>query len=203
MRYPKLRELKEAITALFKGPYTSKFPFGPVKVAERFRGKPVPSENCIGCKACAEVCPMRAIEVKDVLGKETASRQMIWHLDECHYCGQCQLYCTTHDDLPPGVRLTGEFDLASFDRPSMVSKTERQALALCEMCREAVATHAHLKWAFKKLGPLAFSNPTLFISALKGAGLADEAAGIPTDPVRADRIKVLCAKCRRKTTQQK
>lgn len=37
MRYPKLRELKEALKALIKGPYTSKFPFKPHVPFERFR----------------------------------------------------------------------------------------------------------------------------------------------------------------------
>ena len=40
MRLPKIRELKEAITALIKGPCTSKFPYAPHEPAKRVRGKP-------------------------------------------------------------------------------------------------------------------------------------------------------------------
>lgn len=203
MHYPKLRELKEAITALFKGPYTSKYPFKPITPAKRFRGRPVPSEGCIGCKACAEVCPMRAIEPKDTVAAGKAVRVMVWHLDECHYCGQCEALCTTREDTPAGVKLTGEFDLAGFDRAKLVSKTAEQPLALCEICRETVTTHAHLRWVLDRLGPLAFSNQTVMISALQGVGLADEAVADPQDLARADRVKVLCAKCRRKMTQEK
>ncbi|MBL7108395.1 MAG: 4Fe-4S ferredoxin, partial [Candidatus Cloacimonetes bacterium] len=42
MIYPKLRELKEALTSLFTKPYTRKFPFTkePYKPADEFKGKP-------------------------------------------------------------------------------------------------------------------------------------------------------------------
>ena len=64
MRKPKLRELKEAITAVVKGPYTSTFPFTPLEPAEAFRGQPeYHEEDCIGCGACAEVCPARTIDI--------------------------------------------------------------------------------------------------------------------------------------------
>ena len=58
MRYPKLRELREAIKALIKGPYTSRFPFKPHTPFERFRGRPyLHEEDCTGCTACVQVCP--------------------------------------------------------------------------------------------------------------------------------------------------
>ena len=66
MKYPKLRELVEAIKALIMGPYTSKFPFKPHQPFERFRGKPTPDDEwCIGCDACFSVCPASAIEIVD------------------------------------------------------------------------------------------------------------------------------------------
>ena len=133
MRYPKLRELKEAVTALFKGPYTSKYPAQPFTPAKRFRGKPVPSQNGVGCKACAEVCPARAIEVRDTIVKGKATREMILHLDECHFCGQCELNCTTRLEDPPGVKLNTEFELAGFSRNEMVTKTGGSALVRCEV----------------------------------------------------------------------
>ena len=205
MRYPKLRELKEAITALIKGPYTSKFPFEPHTPAKRFRGKPEYSnKGCIACGACALVCPARAIETRDVVTKDKATRKMILHLDECHYCGQCSALCTTRDDNPPGIKHTTEFDLAGFNRALMVSATDEKELALCDICGDPITAKAHLEWTARKLGPLAFSNPTLFISSLKAMGFAQEVFQAARDYVlRSDRIKVLCAKCRRKATIEK
>ena len=202
MRLPKVRELIEAITALIKGPYTSKFPHAPHEPAKRFRGKPEYSnEGCIACTACALVCPARAIEFRDVVTGEKATRKMILHLDECHYCGQCSALCTTRDDDPPGIHHTTKFDLAGFDRAIMVSTTDEKELALCEICGDVITAKAHLNWIAKKLGPLAFSNPTLFIESLKAMGIASGIAKSARDYVlRSDRLKVLCAKCRRKAT---
>lgn len=202
MKYPKLRELKEAITALIKGPYTSDFPRKAHQPPERFRGKPEYSnDGCVACAACALVCPARAIEVSDVVTKDKAVRKMMLHLDECHYCGQCSALCTTREDIPPGIKHTTEFDLAGFDRASMVSATDEKELVLCEICGDVITAKAHLAWIAKKLGSLAFSNPTLFISSLKNMGFADDVPQAAKDYVlRPDRIKILCSKCRRKTT---
>ena len=70
MKKPKLRELKEAVTALWKGPYTIDIPKSPPPVAAEFRGKPeYQKEYCIGCGACSEVCPANAIEIVRMLFK--------------------------------------------------------------------------------------------------------------------------------------
>ena len=168
----------------------------------------------IACGACALVCPARVIEFRDVVTKDKAVRKMILHLDECHYCGQCSALCTTRDDNPPGIKHTLKFDLAGYDRASMISETDEKELALCEICGDVITAKAHLEWLVKKLGPLAFSNPTLFISSLKSMGFSDDVlqaaseaslalTGAPrTDTARGrqDRIKVLCAKCKRRAT---
>lgn len=205
MRYPKLRELKEAITALIKGPYTSKYPYKKHEPAKRFRGKPEYSEEgCIGCVACSLVCPARAIEFRDVVTKEKATRKMILHLDECHFCGQCSALCTTREDNPPGIKHTTEFDLAGFGRADMVSCSDEKELVLCEVCGDVITTKAHLDWTARKLGPLAFSNPTLFIASLKKMGFADAVSSAAREYVlRSDRVKILCAKCRRRVTLEK
>jgi hydrogenase-4 component H len=205
MRYPKLRELKEAVKALVGRPYTSDFPRKPHHPAKRFRGKPEYSDaGCIACGACSLVCPTRAIEVKNSVSAVKATRRMVLHLDECHYCGQCSALCTTRDDDPPGIRHTTEFDLAGFDRASMISATDEKELALCEICGDVITAKAHLEWLARRLGPLAFSNPTLFVSSLKGMGFADPVVQAAKDYVlRSDRVKVLCAQCKRKTTIEK
>jgi hydrogenase-4 component H len=133
--------------------------------------------------------------------KERATRRMILHYEECHYCGQCSALCTTRDDTPPGIKHTLKFDLAGFSRKDMVSATDEKDLVLCELCQEVVAAKAHLEWIARKIGPLAFSNPTLFISSLKGMGFSDDVLHAARDyAFRSDRIKILCAKCRRKAT---
>jgi len=202
MKYPKLRELKEAVTALIKGPYTSKYPFEPHKPAKRFRGKPEYSnEGCIACAACALVCPARAIEFRDVTTGTKAVRKMILHLDECHYCGQCSALCTTKEDTPPGIKHTLEFDLAGSNRAEMISETDEKELVLCEICGDVITAKAHLEWIARKLGPLAFSNPTLFLSSLKGMGFAEDVLQAAKDyAARSDRVRILCAKCRRRAT---
>jgi hydrogenase-4 component H len=202
MRYPKIRELIEAVKALVGGPYTHKFPYAPHEPAKRFRGKPVYSdEGCIACGACALVCPARAIECRDTVADGKGTRQMVLHLDECHYCGQCSALCTTREDDPAGIRHTVEFDLAGFDRAGMVSTTDDKELALCEICGDIVTAKAHLDWMARRLGPLAFSNPTLFVSFLKSLHFAEDLLRMAReDLTRSGRIRVLCSKCRRIAT---
>ena len=66
MKLPKIRELGEAIKALIFGPYTSKFPLRVPMIPDGFRGKPqFYEDDCVGCLACVEVCPARAIEYVD------------------------------------------------------------------------------------------------------------------------------------------
>ena len=205
MKYPKLRELKEAITALIKGPYTTSYPRKAHTPAKRFRGKPEYSnQGCIACGACALVCPARAIEQKDRVKGGKATRQMVLHLDECHYCGQCSTLCTTRDETPPGIRHTQEFDLAGTNRRAMVSTTDEKELVLCEACGDIITAREHLEWAARKLGPLAFSNPTLFVESMKQMGFTEDVIrGARDYCLRSDRVKVLCAKCRRKATIEK
>ena len=206
MRYPKIRELIEAVKALLGGPYTSDYPRKPIEPAKRFRGKPEYSnEGCIACTACSLVCPARAIEFRDVVTDAKATRKMILHLDECHYCGQCSALCTTREDNPPGIKHTTKYDLAGYDRRYMVSETDEKELALCEICGDVITAKAHLNWLVKKLGPLAFSNPTLFLSSLKGMGFSEDVLEAAKDSslTRPDRIKVLCAECKRKATIEK
>ena len=106
MKYPKLRELKEAITALIKGPYTTKFPFKPHVPEKRFRGKPEYfKDGCVGCRACAEVCPTGCIEVKDMPDAEPPLRRLELRYDSCIFCGQCQAACITQE----GIKLSSLF----------------------------------------------------------------------------------------------
>ena len=201
MRLPKIRELKEAIRALIKGPYTSKFPKVAHKPHPNFRGQPeFNSEKCVGCLACEEVCPVEAIAHKDITdGKGPAKRIMIHYTDTCIFCGQCQAACIADHE---GIKLSGEWELSFFDRKREAQESIDKELLLCEMCAAPVACRDHLRWISERLGELTFSNPTLYLSRLASLGISDEnILSAFKDQGRSDRVKILCARCRRETTQ--
>ena len=197
MRYPKLRELAEAIRALIKGPYTSKFPFKPHIPEKRYRGKPEYNEDkCVGCGACSEVCTVGCIEMKDTLDSDIPTRRLELRYDSCIFCGQCQAACITEE----GIKLSNKLDdLSVFDRNQAIEFVEKE-LVLCEGCGCLVGSKDHLKWITKKLGPLAYSSPTSYLSALKDLKLAYRKLVKSEELTRQDRIKVLCPTCRREIT---
>lgn len=200
MRKPKLRELVEAVKAVFRGPDTTRYPFEPYEPPEQFRGKPKYFEDdCIGCRACAEVCPSHVIEVIDDVSTTPPVRRLVLHYDSCIYCGQCNLYCTTEK----GIRMTGEFDLATFDRHACLETVEKELL-LCEKCRAVLGAKDHLLWIAERLGAKRYANPTLILVADSELGLVGPAPKARLEegegPVsRSDTMRILCPKCRRAT----
>lgn len=200
MKYPKLRELKQAIKAIVKGPYTTKFPKVPHTPPEKFRGRPkFYDEDCVGCIACAEVCPAEAIEVIDETQEEGGKRKLTVRYDHCIFCGLCEASCITEK----GIRQTNEYDLADTDRSKIIDEIEKE-LVYCQICGQPITAKDHLLWVADKVKTAAYSNPTLYLSSLKELGLTpEEAIKIGEQLNRADRIKILCARCRRRTTLEK
>lgn len=199
MRKPKLRELKEAITAVLKGPYTDKFPKVPAVVTERYRGKPVfQEEDCVLCGACGEVCPPQAIEmVQERREDGTAIRRMVLHYDICIMCGQCVRACITDK----GIIQSNEFDLALFDRSQAVETVEDELLT-CDVCGEFITSRKHAQWIARKLGTIAYSNPSLILVAQEEMGLVDEIGPRSERPLkRNDTMRILCPRCRRSVVQ--
>jgi len=195
MRKPKLRELGEALSVLFKqGPYTSKFPKELTVPPKEFRGKPeFDPDICIGCGACSEVCPSRSIEVIDDI--ENRKRILKLHYDICNFCGQCHIHCTTRD----GIDYSTEYDLAALSRDDMTVTVEKE-LAICELCGGVAGTVDHLRWIASRLGSLAYANPSLMLADMtrleEGADVPPREEGRKTD--RDDIFRVLCPACRRK-----
>ena len=197
MKKPKLRELGEAIKAVVRGPATIKFPFEPYEAPEGFRGKPKYSEDdCIGCGACAEVCPSQCIALVDDTEAKPPVRRLAIHFDACIFCGQCELNCTTEK----GVHLTTEYDLACFDRTACLETVEKE-LVLCEVCEAVVGCRDHLLWVAERLGAKRYANPTLVLLADGELGLVSGELHRDPDrpPDRSDTMRVLCPKCRRTT----
>ena len=200
MKYPKLRELKEAITALIKGPYTSKFPREPHKPHANFRGQPkFNEEKCVGCLACEEVCPAGAIAHRDIIEARGGPRRTISHYtDTCIFCSQCQAACIADQE---GIKLSQDWELSFFDREKESFETIDKELQLCEACAQVIACKDHLRWISERIGELTYASPTLYLSRLKGLGIIDEnIISALKDGGRSDRLKILCARCRRETT---
>ncbi len=197
MKYPKLRELREAIKALIKGPYTSRFPYEPHTPFERFRGKPEFSQDdCMGCSACTQVCPTGAVSYEDQTKSGRSKRILTLRWDVCIYCGQCQANCPTEK----GIRLTQEFDLATCGKREDLKQVIEKEFAHCDCCGEPIVPKDQLGWVANRLGPLCFANSSLLVFYLRSLGLALKEKFLPKDKEiagRASRIQVICPSCRR------
>jgi formate hydrogenlyase subunit 6/NADH:ubiquinone oxidoreductase subunit I len=191
---PKLRELGEAVRAVFSPRFTTRFPAEPCEVPDKFRGKPeFDLDSCIGCGACVNVCPTGiCLEMEDDLEADPPTRRIRLNYYTCIFCGNCQDNCTTVD----GIKLSDQWDLAGLDRSKMV-ETHEFELQMCEKCGAKIGARKHLVWLCEKLGPLAYTNPSLLIA--KSGGLFDvEVVKKPenVDAEADDFMRILCPKCK-------
>jgi formate hydrogenlyase subunit 6/NADH:ubiquinone oxidoreductase subunit I len=195
MKYPKLREVREAIVSLVTPAYTSKFPKEPHVPFDNYRGKPVVDDaNCLGCETCANVCPSGAITFSD--DKEKRKRTVKRDFGKCIFCGLCQVNCITGN----GVKLSDRiFDLAVFDKANLVEYQEKDLL-ICENCGSVITTREHLHYMHRKLGPKAFSsilNLNMLNQRLKLSEGQDLDTGITDDLRRKDIFNIICPNCLR------
>ena len=195
MKYPKIRELREAVVSLFSAPYTTKFPIQPHTPFEKFRGKPVVNDlQCVGCTTCSNVCPTFAITIHD--DKDTGLRTITRDYGKCIFCGQCEAYCITGE----GVVLSDKiYDLSTFDRKDENTvETQKKELLICENCRAVITTREHIQFIHKKLGPKAYAsimNLNSLNQELKLAGDGDTKTKILDGLKRKDTFNVLCPNC--------
>jgi formate hydrogenlyase subunit 6/NADH:ubiquinone oxidoreductase subunit I len=196
MKYPKLREVKEAVISLLTPAYTTKFPKKQHTPFENYRGKPVvDDENCVGCETCANVCPPGAITFKD--DKKKKIRVIDRNYGLCIFCGQCQEHCITGK----GVKLSDKiYDMATFDRSQLVERQEKELL-ICESCGAIITTKEHIQYLHKKLGPIAYSsilNLNMLNEKLKLAEPKDTAVDVRDELKRKDMFNIICPNCLRK-----
>ncbi len=191
MRLPKMREIGEALRSLFSRPYTTDFPFKPVVPPDGFRGKPQYYENdCVGCLACYEVCPARAIDYVD--DKENRTRTLTHHQDICIYCQQCEKACITEK----GIVLTKEYDLATYDRKASVTQSKKE-LVICPHCGDIIGCLDHLRFLAKKVGHLLYANPTLLLARHRELDALEKQPPLESPHPRSGHLKMLCPNCRR------
>ncbi len=115
--------IPEMIRNLTRPPETEAYPFKPIQVAERFRGKlDVDPERCTGCSVCAIVCPVFCITMVDVGTRKVGDRELplkkpLFDLAVCISCGECVDNCAFN-----ALMLTKEFELATTNKKDMIMR---------------------------------------------------------------------------------
>ncbi len=197
MRLPKLRELKEAVIAVFSPRFTTRFPYEPCEVPQKYRGKPeFDLDSCIGCGACVNVCPTEALTMVDDEQADPPVRKITLRCDACIFCGNCSENCTTTD----GINLSNKWDLASLNIDDFIETFDYE-LQFCEKCGAKIGTKKHLVWLYEKLGPLAYTNPSLLVA--KQNELTTKLPELEQQMQQAERavetsdfMRILCPKCK-------
>ncbi|MCX8081963.1 MAG: 4Fe-4S dicluster domain-containing protein [bacterium] len=194
MKKPKIRELKEAVKGILSKPYTTDFPYKPHTPPLRYRGKPEYNKDiCVGCGACFQVCPAKAIDMKDTLENGIAKRVLIQYPSRCIFCRECERNCITGE----GIKLTTKFDIAYFNEQDTLDSVEHK-LITCIHCRTVIGTEKHLQWVLKKLGNLGFAQPVLLMQLMEMFNIKTDFEEKVIPPIqRTDLLKVVCPKCRR------
>ena len=129
----------------------------------------------------------------DDLKADPPVRRITLNYYTCIFCGNCSENCTTEK----GINLSNEWDLASMDRGAM-TETHEFELQLCEKCGALIGTKKHLVWLYEKLGPLAYTNPSLLIakSGELTKSLGDVHKQKNESLQTSDFMRILCPKCK-------
>ncbi len=145
----------EIFKVLLEGPYTEKYPKVKSPAASGYRGRLVfDSGKCMGCGACASVCPSAAITVLD----EGRVRIVKVNLGKCIFCGKCQENCPYE-----AVRLTEDYELGALKLEELESRIELE-LRLCSVCGSPIAPEKLLASIEEKIVELGLED---LVEALK------------------------------------
>lgn len=193
---PKIRELFQAIKALFSGPCTLKFPRKPHRSMKNLEVRSGFDElYCTGCLVCEQVCPVQAIAHKDKTDSINPVRIMIHYTDTCIFCGQCKAYCIADHK---GISSSHGPGLLFFDR-SKVFHTIEKELKLCENCGCIIGCKDHLKWISGVFPGLKYSSFPLNQTELRLMGvISDDLLKYCRTSSESDPENLLCIKCREK-----
>lgn len=137
----KVNVIKEAAKYFVK-PATILFPAVQPYFPKKFRGPPrYDPETCIGCTACAQVCPSDAITVTEKNGKRILE---VWY-GKCTFCARCEEICPTDS-----IKLMEIYGTPSSNKFDFMSKVEHD-MVKCSICGSYFETVKHVEWVIKKV----------------------------------------------------
>src|SRR5262249_50551565 len=112
--------LRPLLARLHQGHRTMRYPAGPPPtLPDLFRGRPLAdASKCPdGCRACADACPTKAIEVRESAGRHDLS----FDLGRCLFCTDCA------DACPAGaIGYSGDYRLAASEREDLVVAADEE-----------------------------------------------------------------------------
>jgi len=137
----KVNVIKEAAKYFVK-PATVLFPAVQPYFPKKFRGPPrYDPETCIGCTACAQICPSDAITVTEKNGKRILE---VWY-GKCTFCARCEEVCPTDS-----IKLMEIYGTPSSNKFDFMSKVEHD-MVNCSICGNYFETTKHIEWVIKKV----------------------------------------------------
>ncbi|MCL6519109.1 MAG: NADH-quinone oxidoreductase subunit I [Armatimonadetes bacterium] len=117
------------IRNLFRKKVTVQYPEQRLELPEGYRGAPclpvdpeTGIDRCIGCGACARICPTQTITVESHMGedKKRIVDKFVINIGLCMFCGLCEEVCPVS-----AIKMSREYELADFSRDSLIYDRKR------------------------------------------------------------------------------
>ncbi|MCD5425951.1 MAG: 4Fe-4S binding protein [Methanosarcinaceae archaeon] len=122
----------------FSSPATKPYPKIKSEVPTTYKGRPeYDNDLCVGCGACAAVCPTQCIKViDDVVSNK---RTLKLNYGTCVFCALCADACPEEKDGLKAINFTNKYDMTDYDRETFYACSEVE-LKTCTKCGEIIST---------------------------------------------------------------